>query len=167
MSLIKPVTVELGEICLSSQRTASFLVSSIGTGVACVLYDKQSRIGGIAYVILPDSKLAPSEDNGLLAKYCDLAVPELINQFEALGGKKETSTVRLIGGAQLFNFGGGSGNLLNIGTRNATTIRATMARNGLLIEKADTGGNKAKTIRFQLGTGEIVVQVIGGKDYII
>lgn len=165
MTLQQTDQVALGEIKVSNQKTTIFTVPNIGTSIVVVIYDLQTKVGGLAHVILPESSLSTSHMEQVPGKYADKAVPKLVQEFTAAGGQKRSSIVRMVGGAQLFNFGGGGGNILNIGARNATAIRAAMSKQGLAIEKADTGGNKGKSIRFVLATGQIYVQQIGGSEY--
>lgn len=167
MTMQRTEQVELGEIKVSDQKATVFILPSIGTGIVVTIFDIQHKIGGVAHVVLPESSLDPNPSDLLPGKYANLAVPKLLQEFAAIGGKKQTSVVRLVGGAQLFNFGGGGGNILNIGARNATSIRAAMSKQGLAIEKADTGGNKAKALRFVLATGQMFVCQLGGSEYLV
>ena len=140
MSLQKTETVELGQIKVGKSKTTVFSVSNIGTGVVVVLFDFESKVAGVAHVVLPDSALgAPSEDE-LPAKYADLAIPQLLETYAEAGGEKTRSTVRVVGGAQLFNFGGGSGNILNIGARNHTAIQTALMKESMAIDRSDIGG---------------------------
>lgn len=167
MSMQRVEQVELGEVKASNESNLIFALPNIGTGIAVAIYDLQNKVGGICHVVLPDSSIAGPGNDLLPAKYANLAVPTLLKAFAELGGEKQTSVVRMVGGAQLFNFGGGGGNILNIGARNATAIRAAMSKAGLVIEKADTGGNKGKAIRFLVATGQLFIRPIGGQEYMI
>lgn len=165
MSLQKTETVELGEIKVSTSKTTVFTVSNIGTGVVVVLYDFEAKVAALAHVVLPDSTLgAPSEDE-LPAKYADLAVPVLLAQYEEAGGDRTRTTVKVVGGAQLFNFGGGSGNILNIGARNHTAIQQALMKESMAIDKSDSGGNKARQLRCVVANGNVMVKVLGGDEY--
>ena len=166
MTMQQTEQVGLGEIKVSDRKTTVLVLPNIGTSLAVAIYDMQNKIGGVAHIVLPESSLSPNPNaESVPAKYADIAVPSLLEEFTELGGQKRTTVVRIVGGAQLFNFGGGAGNLLNIGARNATAVRAAMSKQGLAIEKADTGGNKGKSMRFILATGQIIVQQIGGSEY--
>ncbi len=167
MSMQRTEQVDLGEIKVSDQKNTVFSLPNIGTGLAVTIFDLQNKIGGVAHIVLPESALSTSSIDLLPGKYANLAVPALLQAFNEVGGEKQTSVVRMVGGAQLFNFGGGGGNILNIGARNATAIRAAMSKQGLAIEKADTGGNKAKALRFVLATGQMFVCQIGGNEYLV
>lgn len=167
MSMQRTEQVELGEIKASGDKSLVFVLPNIGTGIAVAIYDVQNKVGAVAHVVLPESSLAGPGNDLLPAKYANLAVPALLKAFAEAGGDKHASVVRMVGGAQLFNFGGGGGNILNIGARNATAIRAAMSKQGLAIEKADTGGNKGKAVRFVLATGQLLICPIGGNEYSI
>lgn len=159
--------VNLGEIKVTKIRNMVLAVPNLGSSVALVIYDPQFKVGGIAHIILPDSTLDGARSDETPGKYADLAVPELLKQYTEAGGQTRFANIRLVGGAQLFNFGGGGGNLLNIGSRNATAIRAVLSKTGLTIEKADTGGNKGKSIRFMIATGQLFIRQIGDKEYLL
>jgi chemotaxis protein CheD len=167
MSMQRTEQVELGEIKVSDHKATVYIIPNLGTGVAVTIYDIQNKVGGIAHIVLPESSLDGVYSDQLPGKYANLAIPKLLEQFTAIGGQKRSSIVRMVGGAQLFNFGGGGGNVLNIGARNATAIRAAMSKQGYAIEKADTGGNKGKSIRFILATGQLYVRQIGGNEYLL
>lgn len=167
MSLQRNTTVELGEIHVSADKLMIYSIPNLGTGVALTIYDAINKIGGIAHIVMPESSLGNSFGDELPGKFANLAIPYLVEKYTELGGQKRSSVVRMVGGAQLFNFGGGGGNILNIGARNATAIRAGMSKLGFAIAKADTGGNKGKSIRFMLATGQVNVCAIGGNEYLL
>lgn len=158
--------VELGEIKVSDRRTVIFEVPDVGAGLAVFIYDHESKVGGVAHIVLPESSLSGDLVEGNMpGKYADKAIPALISEFSKLGGKKRSASVHMVGGAQLFNFGGGGGNILNIGARNSTAVRTALLKQNLTVEKADTGGNKSKHLHFSLASGEVTVETLGGKIY--
>jgi chemotaxis protein CheD len=122
----------------------------------------------VAHVVLPESPPAGgAEDTEKPAKFADQAIPVFIEMFTKAGGQLRFANARIVGGAQMFNFGGGGGNSLNIGTRTATAIRAALSQCGIAVEKADVGGNKGKQIRFLVATGQVFVKVVGDRDYML
>ncbi len=157
--------VSIGEIKISNNASAVLSISNLSSGVAVVLYDQVQRIGGIVHILLPDSSLAGFTEEMSIGKFADLAIPELLQQFFDAGAQKQDTQVRMVGGSQLFNFGGGGANTLNIGTRNAVAIRAALSKQGLAVEKNDVGGNKGRKIRFHLATGKLIVSQAGQDDY--
>ena len=168
MAMQQTEQVDLGEIKVVDNKATVFTVPNVGTSLVVIIYDHQNKIGGLAHIVLPESSLSTTPfGEQMPGKYADVAVPRLMESFSELGGQKRGSIVRIVGGAQLFNFGGGAGNLLNIGARNATAVRTAMSKQGLAIDKADTGGNKSRALRFILATGQVYVHQIGGSEYLL
>jgi chemotaxis protein CheD len=160
--------VNLGQILVTQSKGSVFEVANIGSSLVVVLYDRSTRIGGLAHIVLPDSTMSePGKDKGLAGKYANQAIPLLFQQFMDAGGQKLYTTVRLVGGAQMFNFGGGGGNPLNVGSRNAIAVRAALSKTGLAIEKADVGGNKIRNLRFIIESGYVIVSQLGGREYAV
>ncbi|HEY9745775.1 MAG TPA: chemotaxis protein CheD [Oculatellaceae cyanobacterium] len=169
MTMQQTDTVGLGELKLSSNKAQVFMVPNIGTGLAVVIYDPVKKLGGAAHIVLPESAMAsptaiPGAPN-LPAKFADQAIPKILEAFEQEGGSIKNCVIRIAGGSQLFNFGGGSGNILNVGARNIAAVEAALAQAGLTVAKKDTGGNKSRTLRFVLATGQVFVKQIGGQEY--
>jgi chemotaxis protein CheD len=169
MTMQQTETVLLGELKVSRVKTQVFTIANIGTGIAVTIFDMNSKAGGIAHIVLPESALnSPNSPPGappLPAKFADEGIPKLLEAFTKEGGNLKSSIIRIVGGAQLFNFGGGSGNILNVGARNVSAIQTEFGKAGLTIAKSDVGGNKAKSLRFILENGHLLVKPIGGQEY--
>ena len=160
--------VELGALKATSASTTSYTVPHIAASLVVVLYDVMNKVGGVAHVILPESTInAQSSDQEGEAKYADLAIPKLVNDFTEQGGDLSSAIVRIVGGAQLFNFGGGSGNVLNIGARNAVAVKTALSRHGLAVDKEEIGGNKTRSLVFNLMDGKVTVKAIGGQEIVL
>jgi chemotaxis protein CheD len=167
------LALPLGATDITRVASAVYAVSNVSSSLIVVLYDKVNKIAALAHIVLPDSKLqasgfaSTSEESSMTAKFADLALPVLTQQFEAKGGQKPTSTARLVGGAQLFNFNSGAGNPLNVGYRNAIAARTLLTRLGYRVDKADIGGNKGRNVRFEMTDSKIFVNLIGGREYLL
>lgn len=147
-------------------------VPSLATGLLVVGQARSPRVLGVAYFDLPDSKLVNETFNpNEPARFVDLGLPKLVDELAdlqkklAAGSNTPTAPLmfRLVGGSQLFQFGGGAGNPLNVGTRNAIAARATLGRLGKMVIAADVGGNKARRVTIDASLGEVVVEEIGGR----
>lgn len=165
------LSLPLGALEITRVQSASYTIPNVGSSLVIVLYDKTTKTAGLAHIALPDSNLQGAggalDDPTNPAKFVDLGLPRLLHQFEAKGGQKSTTSARLVGGSQLFNFGGGLGNPLNVGSRNAITARTLLTRAGISTEKADIGGNKGRNIRFEMAENKIYVSLVGGKEYML
>lgn len=169
----KFVEVEPGQLLVTSSRPTILQVSHLGTSVALVMLGVQERYAGLAHVMLPDSQI--SQQGGFVsetlalqpakpdmpARYADEAVPALLYAMNEKGVKNDAMRVLMAGGSQMFNFGGGIGNPMNVGARNAIAIRAALSKYGLVLEKTEIGGNKGRKIHVHVASGEVVIRQVG------
>lgn len=157
----KEFIVAAGQFHIAKKPSRELLKAiRVASSIVVVAYDPDSIVGGMAHMALPDSSMAyQSKESDL--KYVDLALPMFIKELAEAGLAKATSRVKIIGGSQLFNFGGGSGNVLNIGTRNAITARTILTREGIQVEKTETGGNKPRNVTLDMQTGVVQVSYPG------
>ncbi|MGE0200359.1 MAG: chemotaxis protein CheD [Candidatus Melainabacteria bacterium] len=167
MTFQKTELIELGHLLVTDNKAMVMTVGNIGTSLVLVVHDSERKVGGLAHIILPESALGDGRPSGLAAKYADEAIPAMMDEFLALGGQPAACSVSLVGGAQLFNFGGGSGNMLNIGARNVTAIQTAITKYNLTAEKLDIGGNKARSVRYLVATGQVFVKRLGSDEFLL
>ena len=160
-------TIAMGEVIICDNRTRVFELPQLASGLLVCMFDQGSHLLGLAHIVLPDSTIVSDPSETVVGKYADKAMPLLIQGFEEKGGSLEGAFIKLVGGAQLFSFGGGGGNILNIGSRNAIAVRAFLSKYGLTVEKADVGGNKGRSVKIIAATGQIMIQQIGGREYVL
>lgn len=156
----KEVLVDSGRFIVSDNPSEMMKAVRVATGIVVVMSDVSTGIAGMAHMALPDSNLVSSIGESPL-KFVDTGLPTFLKDMKAKGATFTNCRTRIIGGAQLFNFGGGGGNILNIGTRNAITARTILTREGIQVEKTETGGNKPRTILFEVASGLVQVYFPG------
>lgn len=167
-----------GELLLVPDSSAVVQAPSIGSSLVVVLFDRMAVVSVLAHVMLPDSQLNRSdalvrpgeqvvadEEETLPAQFADWAIPAAVDLFLQAGAQKVQTTVRLVGGAQMFTYGGGAGNPLNVGSRNAIACRALLTRAGLRVERSDIGGNRGRSLTYMASQGRLEVSLIGGRAY--
>jgi chemotaxis protein CheD len=159
-------TVQAGQMVICNSLATVVTVPNVTSAIIVVLFDTQKKLGGVAHCPLPDSQQDPnpSWQQTSPAKYVDAAIPAMWEQLAKLGATPTTTWAKVVGGAQLFNFAGGAGNALNVGSRNLVMARNGLAQLGIPLDKVDTGGNRAKLCRFTLALGQLVVRKLGEKD---
>ena len=91
MPLAKKTNVRMGEIAVADVE--GVLCTLLGSCVGVILYDRSNSIGGLAHVVLPDSR-GKSE---LPGKYVDTAIPELLRQLDEAGTNRRSLRARLAG----------------------------------------------------------------------
>ncbi len=145
----------MGEIEVSKRTGEELVARGLGSCIGLALIDRQSGLAGMAHIVLPEST-GPSQEPG---KFADLAVPELITQMQRAGAVLRRVDAVLAGGARMFELGE-----MDIGARNAAAVKAGLARSGVKIRAAETGGNRGRTLRLTVGDFEVTVKEAGGEQ---
>ncbi len=85
----------------------------------------------------------------------------LVQMMIRKGASKSRMVVKMAGGAQMLESLGGAG--IEMGARNIEMPRKALAKAGLGITACDTGGNKGRSLWLEVGTGRVMVKIIGSK----
>lgn len=144
----------MGEIEVSRESGEELVARGLGSCIGLALIDHRSGVAGMAHIVLPEAIGRTDEGPG---KFADRAVPELISQMKRAGAVGRLDAV-LAGGAQMFEIG-----QLDIGARNREAVEAGLARSGVTIRAADTGGNRGRTMRLTVGEFKVSVKEAGGE----
>lgn len=135
-------------------------IMTIGLG-SCIgigLYDSESKVAGLAHIMLPDSKQFKTVNQPL--KFADLAIPILINKMEARGCRRRNIVAKIVGGASMFNFSDKS-MISDIGKRNTESVKQTLKKESIPIVAEDTGGNKGRTMIVDSLDGKVTIKIVG------
>lgn len=154
--------VELTKVGMADLRVSYHpsVLTTLGLGscVGIALYDKKTKIVGLAHIMLPSSKIATANANR--AKFADTGIVDLVQQMEALGAERRNIVAKIAGGAQMFAFTS-QNESLKIGLRNAEATRAILAELNIPIIGEDVGGNFGRTIELYSEDGRLMVKTIG------
>ena len=129
----------------------------LGSCVGIALYDAQHRIGGLAHIMLPDSKQARVSDN--VAKFADTALPVMLREMVQNGAAKSRITAKIAGGAQMFTFANAT-DIMRVGECNVAAVRRVLAELGLPLRGEDTGGNYGRTVELRTEDGALCVRTV-------
>ena len=138
------------------------VISTIGLGscVAIAIYDKQTRIGGMAHVLLPSEGLSRDKDNR--AKFPGTAVPLLVEEMRKLGARGPF-TAKIAGGSSMFGALIPAGGI-NMGERNVLSSRQALAQAGIPLAAQDVGGDYGRSVYFHLDDGRVLVRSLKSGD---
>ena len=148
--------VGMGELNVVSG--AFRLKTLLGSCVGLVLYDRSNRVGGLAHIVLPTSngeKL--SLEKWPLGKYADIAIPEMLRQFEQLNGRVKQLTARIAGGAKMFATSGP----MSIGDQNIAAVEQLLKSAGIPVLGRHLGGTQGRRLAFDVDSGSVIVEVVG------
>lgn len=136
-------------------------VTTLGLGscVGIALRDPNTKIGGLAHIMLPDSKLI-QQANVNIPKFADTGVRELVRIIVEAGGNKSRLVAKIAGGAQMFAFQNKS-DLTSVGDRNVAAVKQALKELNIPILAEDTGLNFGRTVIFDPETGDYVIKAVG------
>lgn len=144
-------------------------VTTLGLGscVGIAIRDPQTKIGGLAHIMLPDST-AMRNGQANIAKFADTGIVELVRQMEKLGAMRKRMVAKIAGGATMFPFQGqGNVNVGQVGDRNVEATKAKLKELNIPIIAQDTGANYGRTVIFYPETGDYLIRAVGRAETII
>jgi chemotaxis protein CheD len=126
----------------------------LGSCIAVALYDPGTGIGGLSHMLLP---CRPTKNPlGTESKYVDAGICQMVDELVRAGANRENLVARMTGGANMFETAYQT--LINsIGTRNARSARETLARLCIPLVGEEVGGNRGRTVEFDLASGNMMV----------
>ena len=153
--MIKTLTVGISD--LNASTAPDVLVTyALGSCVGICLYDKATRIGGLAHIMLPSSKDALRRD-GDIYKFADTAIPELVRKMEVLGAARSRIVAKIAGGAQMFA-AISSSSIANIGQRNIAAVKDSLKALHIPIIGEDVGADYGRTLYFYTLDGSVRIK---------
>jgi chemotaxis protein CheD len=150
------IKVGLGILVATDERGKGLSALGLGSCIGVAAYDPVAKVAGMVHVMLPDSAVASAP--GPAGKYADTAIPALLDAMRRFGAEPRRLVVKIAGGAQMFASGAGN---LNIGARNAVAVRAALAKVGLKVAAAETGGTFGRTLELWVDDGRTTVRGVG------
>jgi chemotaxis protein CheD len=140
-------------------RAPEMIRTVLGSCIGVALHDPSTKIGGLAHVILPDSR----NGSGDPAKFADTAVDMLVEMLAAEGAKPARIVAKIVGGAAMF----GNQKGWEIGDRNAEAVKVRLAHHNIRLLAEAVGGNKGRKMVLDSASGMIQVQIIGATPKVI
>ncbi|SHN16462.1 chemotaxis protein CheD [Gracilibacillus kekensis] len=130
--------------------------SGLGSCVGVVIFDH--KVAGLAHVMLPDSTASKKGIQNEM-KYADTAIDILIELLINEGARRNRLKAKIAGGAHMFSFQSDN-NMLKIGDRNVEAVKTKLAKNRIAVISEDVGGNKGRTIVFDIEKGMLEVRTV-------
>ncbi|MBR0149370.1 MAG: chemotaxis protein CheD [Lachnospiraceae bacterium] len=143
------------KICISPNAVTTL---GLGSCVGVAIRDPQTKVGGLAHVMLPNSKAVNNNSN--VAKFADTGVVELVRQMEKAGAVRRRMVAKIAGGAQMFALQSKS-ELMQVGRRNVEAVKEVLKELGISILSEDTGLDYGRTVEFYPETGDYVIKSVG------
>jgi len=149
----------------AAERGDGVLVTlGLGSCVAIMLHDPQTRTGAMAHVLLPSTSLARDLTNR--AKFPETAVPLLIERLKALGADPRRLVAKLAGGARMFSQLVTPGTI-QMGERNVLASRSALRAASIPVIREAVGGDRGRSVRFYMKDGRVEIRSVGADADVI
>jgi chemotaxis protein CheD len=126
----------------------------LGSCLAIALYDPGERLGGLVHCLLPQRR--GNDPSNLAPKYVDAAIRLMVEELLQAGAAPNRLQAKVAGGANMFETEFLT--LVNsIGVRNARSARETLRELDIPLVGEEVGGNRGRTVEFDLVTGHLLV----------
>ncbi len=158
--------IKVGMADLKTCKAPDGLITlGLGSCVGIAIRDPLTKIGGLAHIMLPDSK-AIMNNNGVKEKFADTGIEELVQQMVLLGANRNRLVAKIAGGATMFQLQGRS-DIMKIGERNIQATINKLNEMNIALLSQDTGDSYGRTVTFYPETGEFHIRAIGRDNKII
>lgn len=152
----KEFKVGIGDMKLS-RGEGRIITYALGSCIGVSFYDPLLHLGALLHIMLP-ARYGASDPN--IFKYADSGIQETIRKLLAFGMVKSRTSVKIAGGAKMFEISGNA-DFGNIGQRNAAMVKQILAAENMRLVAEDTGGTYARTMLLQLESGDVSIRTFG------
>lgn len=143
--------IRMGEMRVDADGET--LHTLLGSCVGLALYDRKAKVGGLAHIVLPQSR-GKSDQPG---KFVDTAIPALIHQLEQRAGRKLTLTSKIAGGASMFAATASA----QIGDQNVEACLRLLRELRIPILGRHCGGEKGRRMTLDTDNGNVIIEIVG------
>lgn len=155
------LTVGIADMKMA-QGNGILITYALGSCIGLCFHDPKLRLGALLHIMLP---LNMEAGRAHPLKYADTGIKETLKQLESRGAMRSRLTVKIAGGAKMFEIAGGGG-LGNIGQRNIESVHTILKRENVRLLAENVGGMVARTLLFDVATGQGCIRSYGQKDII-
>ena len=152
------ITVGIADMKIA-QGSGILITYALGACIGLCFHDPRLKLGALLHIMLP-LNMETGRKNPM--KYADTGIRETLRQLEAKGASKSRMTVKIAGGAKMFEVNGG--NLGNIGQRNIESVHLILRKEGIRLMAEDVGGTVARTLLFDVVSGQGCIRSYGRQD---
>jgi chemotaxis protein CheD len=149
------ISVGIGQLAISKDPAEILVAYGLGSCIGVSCYDPQSRVSGLAHILLPSSDGKRAEDREP-ARFADTGIDLLMTRMAASGAVVRRLVVKIAGGAAVL--GPANAEKFKIGERNAEAIKERLKRHGLTPTTTDLGGTKGRTLELHPASGKTFVR---------
>ncbi|MCD6253394.1 MAG: chemotaxis protein CheD [Thermotogae bacterium] len=154
------VIIGIGELA-AAKNPAVIITLGLGSCVGVCIRDPVNRVGGIVHVMLPKAHEPSPAKPG---KYADTGIAALLAEIRQKGGTSSKLEAKIAGGAAMF--GSKNSGSMDIGRRNVEAVKEQLRLHNVKLLSEDVGGNRARSIEYNIENGILLVRKVGGGEKI-
>ena len=152
--------VGVSDMKVSNNPNSELITYSLGSCIGVVIFDPFVKVGGILHYMLPESSIDREKAERNPYMFADSGIPLLFKETYKYNATKNRMRVAVFGGSQILDQKG----FFNIGKRNYMAMKKILFKNNVLINYEDVGGNVNRTVRLEIGTGNIFIKTSGSSE---
>lgn len=153
---MQEIIVDMAEYAIGKAPEV-LVVKGLGSCVAVCLYHKESRMGALCHVMLPQSYEGQVSGNPL--RFMDKMLERVLFELQDKGILLPTLEAKLIGGAEMFPILNKElKDSVSMGGRNVQVAEEILKSNGIMTIAKEVGGNHGRSLKFHLDTGIVTVE---------
>jgi len=132
------------------------VTKGLGSCVGLSIYDKETRVGCLAHIMLPTSNKKVAEK--FYPRYADTAIDRMIEMLNEKGCTLANMEAKMAGGASMFP--GLKKENKGVGDRNVEAVLELLQRHEISLIGSDTGGSYGRSVEFCTDSGEMSIKSI-------
>lgn len=144
-------SIRMGEMSVAS--AGDELRTLLGSCVGLALYDRQRKVGGLAHIVLPESR----GNTDRPGKFVDTAIPALIEEMKSLAGAELKLIAKIAGGASMFP----TTVAAQIGRQNLEACEELLDELSIPIVARHCGGEQGRRMSLDTADGKVVIEIVG------
>ena len=149
------IAVGMGEIKVTE---SPHLLRAVGIGscIAVALYDRGTKIGGLAHTMLPD--IEEAHNKSYPARFADVAIGMMIDEMKSRGACIQDIRAKVFGGANMFPNIILSDSPMDVGKRNIFAVKEELKRHNIRIVGSEVGDHIGRSVIFDTSNGSVMVK---------
>ena len=140
-----------------TRNEGTLITYALGSCIGICLYDPLIRLGALVHIMLP---INMETNRTSPFKYADTGIRMTLDRMVKMGAQRSRIVAKIAGGAKMFDVAG-NGNLGNIGQRNIERVHRVLQQERIRLVREDVGGSTARTLLFDVATGQGCIKIYG------
>ncbi len=147
------IILGIGDLGASKQTGDLIKTHGLGSCVALIVLDPETRCVAMDHIALPDSAASPEKAKEKPGHFADTGIPALFAEMKKAGSSvnHKRLMVKLVGGANVMD----PNSTFNIGKRNVLAIKKILWQYSMGAVAEAVGGHISRTVQVDVDNGKV------------